>query len=273
MPKMKMGFDSYLGGDSPAMTVRALLLSVCLLASLTPVNLAGAPISRGFGIAGHMTVTENTIDWANVNSPLTVLQALIGGDSTGWFSSLDGTTMSIAGLNRSMEPVGSDFGPGAFIDFDADPTMATLGIDSIVNGMYSASGCSASLPAETTVDPLAALRRMPEPRVNPSGSPFSFAGNPGTAGAPPIQTSATCVLAGATNAGGIRLGNFSASLDEPFQTVVSDFPASGSLTGTFFAAIIVTAKVDPDGRYMLGSGLGLILLSLGSRRLLKRQAK
>jgi hypothetical protein len=186
------------------MTVRTQLLCVCLLAGLTEVNLPAARITGGFSIAGDMTVTQNTIDWANVNSPFTALPAMIGGDSTGWFSSLDGTTISIDGLTDSTAPVGSDFGPGAFINFDADPAAATWE------------------PADTTSE----------------SETWEW--------------------------------SLSAAFDDSPQTAVFDFPANGSITDTFAAIITLTAKPGPDGGYMLGSGLGLILLSLVSRRLSRK---
>jgi hypothetical protein len=250
------------------MTVRSLSLPACLLASLTAVNLLAAQIPGGFSIAGDANITQSTIEWANVNIPFTALQAIIGGDSIGWFSNLDGVTIGIDDLNRSTGPVASDFGPDAFIifNFDADLGMATLGIDSSVDGI-PASECSASFPAMGQTC-------APALPVTLSGSPFSLVKNPGSAGAPPIRTTVACALGCTTSDDGAEAGNFSAAFDEPFQTVVSDFPASGSITDTFAATITAATKAEPDGRYMLGSGLGLILLSLGSRRLLgKRQAK
>jgi hypothetical protein len=240
---------------------------VCLLASLTAVNLLAAQISGGFRIAGDMTVTQNTIDWANVSSPFTAIKATAGGGSTGWFSGLDATSIAIAALCRSTGPVGSDFGPDAFINFDADPTMQTPGIDAIVDVIFPVSGCLASLPAvgQTAVDAVVALRRTPALPVTLSGSPFSFVDNPGTAGTPPIQTTSTCLLGGTGS--GAREGNSGTASGEPFPAVVSDSPASAAITNTFAAAIIVTAKREPDSEYMFVSGLGLILLSLGSRRL------
>jgi len=256
------------------MTVRALSLSACLLASLTGINLPAGQISPGFSAAGDMTVIQRAIDSADVNSLLTALPAMIGGDSDGWFSSLDAATTTIDGWNRSTESVGSDFDPAVFIYFDAEATMPTLG--NIVGGADPASACSASLSAvvRAAADPGAAWRGTPALPETPSDSPFSFGDNPWNTGALPIQTTATCSLARTTTGGGNREGNFSARFARPFQTVVSDFPADGSITKTFAATIIVTTKVDPDGGYMLGSGLGLIFLALGSRRLFgKRQAK
>src|ERR1700683_3080846 len=108
------------------MTVRALTFSACLLASLTAVSLSAGQDFSAVSIAGNRTVTQSMLDWVNVNSPVMALLATMGGDSAGWFSSLDGTTVAIDGLNRSSKPRGADSGPGAFIGFDADPAMPTL---------------------------------------------------------------------------------------------------------------------------------------------------
>jgi len=249
------------------MTVRTLTLCACLLASLTAVSL---PAGQNFGvvpIAGNKTVTQNTLDWDNINCPLTALLATMGGDSAGWFSSLDDATITIDGLNHAVKPVRSDFGPDDFAGFDADSAMMpTLGIDCLFDGISPASGCSASPSAtgETCTPGLLAA---------PSDSPLSFVGDPGTTCIPTIQTTATWVLAGSMSDGGTWQGNRGATFDEPLQTL-SVLPASASITGTFAAAIMVTTKLEPEAGYMLESGLGLILLSVGSRRLFgKRQVK
>jgi hypothetical protein len=250
------------------MTLRTLTLSACLLASLTAMSLTAAQNFDVMSIAGNITVTQNTLDWADVHLPLTALLATVGGgDSAGWFSSLDGTTITIDRLNRSSMPEGPDFVPDAFIGFDADPTRPTPGIDCTFGGIDPASACSASPPAQgddcTQGAPLA-----------PGGSPSSFAGNPGTACDIPIHTTANWVLAGTMSDGETWPWNFSATFDDSFQTALSVLPADASIITAFADTLTATAKLEPDGGYMLGSGFGLILLSVGSRRLFgKRQTK
>jgi hypothetical protein len=250
------------------MTLRTLTLSACLLAGITAVSLPAARNFNVVNIAGNITVTQNTLDWADVNLPLMALLPSVGGDSDGWFSSLDGTTIAIDELNRSSMPVGPDFVPDAFIGFNADPTTPTPGIAcTFFDGIDPASECSASSPAQgdacTPVAPLV-----------PSDSPSSFVGGPETACAIPIPTTADWVIAGTMSGGGIRRGNFRQTFDEPSQTALSVLPADASMISAFAGTIMVTAKLAPDSRYMLGSGFGLILLSVGSRRLFgKRQTK
>jgi hypothetical protein len=241
------------------MTARTLTHTACLLATLTAVSL---PAGQNFGvvsIAGNKAVTQDTLDWANANFPLTALLATMGGDSTGWFSNLDSTTTTIDDLNHAFAPARSDFGPEVSIGSDADSAMPTLGIDCIFDGIYPASGCSAtpSTSGETCTPGLL---------VTPNDSPLSLVSDPGASCIPPIQTTATWVLAAAASDGGTRQGNLGATFDEPFQTR-SVLPSRPSITGAFAIIITATAKLEPEGGYMLGSGLGLILLSVGSGRL------
>jgi hypothetical protein len=246
------------------MTLRTPALSACLLASLTAARIPAAQNFDAVSIAGNITVTQNILAWADVNLPLTALLPTIGGDSDGWFSSLDGTTITINGLNRSSMPVSPDFVPDAFIGFNADPTSPTLGINCTFDGIDPASECSASPPAQGD-DCTTGV---------PSDSPSGFVGSPETACAIPIPTTANWVLAGTMSDGGTSRGNFSATFDEPFQIALSVLPADASMISAFAGALTVTAKLAPGGGYMLGSGFGLILLSVGSRRLFgKRQAK
>src|SRR5580693_1826494 len=96
------------------MTVRTLALCACLLAVLTAVRL---PAEQNFGaisIAGNKTVTQSTLDWARVNSSLNTLLATMGGDSNGWFSSLDDTIITIDALNHAAKPARSESGVDAF---------------------------------------------------------------------------------------------------------------------------------------------------------------
>jgi hypothetical protein len=249
------------------MTLRTLMLSTCLLANITAVSLPAAQDFDAVSMAGNVTVTQNTLDWANVNLPLTALLATVGGDSDGWFSSLDGTTITIDGLRRSSMPVGPDFVPDAFIGFNADPTTPTQGMDCTFDGVDPASGCPASPPAHGDAC-------MPVAPLAPSDSLSSYAGDPETACAIQIPTTADWLIAGTRSDGGTWRGNFSATFDEPFQTALSVLPADASMISAFAGTIMVTAKMEPDGGYMLGSGFGLILLSLGSRRLFgKRRTK
>lgn len=247
------------------MKVTKLTLSTCLLAGLTVVSL---PAAQNFGvvsIGGNMSVT--TLDWADVNFPLMPLLATMGGDSSGWFSNLDRTTLAIDRLKRSSQVSRQDFVPDASIGFDTAQTMATQGIDCVFDEISPASGCSASSPAQgdscTSEAPIGSI-----------DSPSNFIGDPEVACPPPIHTTATWVVTFTTRARGARQRNVSAAYDEQLQAAPPDLPAKPSITRAFAAMVTITPKPESENGYILGSGLGLILLSVASRRLFgKRQTK
>jgi hypothetical protein len=149
------------------MRVRTQILS-CLLAGLTAVDLSASPISGVFSIGGNITVTEDTIDWSNTNFPFTPQQANIGLNVTDSFSSLAGTTVTLAGMNSTIQPVGSDFGPDFFISFNADPTLPSLFTNFIFPGIFPSAGCTATAAA------VGQICTPGPPLTPPSGSPFSF---------------------------------------------------------------------------------------------------
>jgi hypothetical protein len=248
------------------MKIQKLPLWVCVLAGLTAANLAASGISGSFSIDGNITVTANTISWANTNSPFTAQQSNIGDNATGSFASpinLDGTLVTIEDLNATTEPVGSTFGPDEFISFNAAPSMPTLLIDFIYAGVFTSTACTATPAVGQTCTP---------PGPNGGASPFSFTNVPGNQGVPPIESDATFTFGGITSDGGIWEGQFSADFDVPFQTVLANLATTGSVTNETYSAEITvsaapaTTTPEPGPGAMLGSGLGLILLSLASRR-------
>jgi len=247
------------------MKITTLPLWVCVVAGLTAANLSASGISGLFSIDGNITVTDNMITWANTNSPFTPNQSNIGDDGTGSFAALDGTLVTIQNLIDSTEPVGSTFGPDEFISFNAAPTMPTLLIDYIYAGVFTGTDCALTPAVGQTCTP-----------AGPGGgpSPFSFINVEGNQGVPPIESEATFTFGGVTSDGGLWEGQFSADFDVPFQQVLTDLAANGSVTDTYSSELTVSvsaATPEPGPGVMLGSGLGLILLSLVSRRPRRKQ--
>jgi hypothetical protein len=230
------------------MKITKLPLWVCVVAGLTAANLSASGIFGMFSIDGNITVTDNTISWANTNSPFTPEQSNIGDNGTGSFASLDGTIVSIQDLTDSTEPVGSTFGPDEFISFNAAPTMPTLLIDYIYAGVFSSTDCTLTPAVGQTCTP---------PGPGGGASPFSFTNLEGNQGVPPIESEATFTFGGATSDGGIWEGQFSADFDVPFQTVLANLASSGSVTDTYSSelTVSVTAAPEPGPGVMLGSGI------------------
>jgi len=140
--------------------------------------------------------------------------------------------------------------------------MPTLLIDFIYAGVFTSAACTATPAVGQTCTP---------PGPGGGASPFSFTNLEGNQGVPPIESEANFTFGGVTSDGGIWEGQFSADFDTPFQTVLADLAAAGSVSDTYSAEITVTAgpaatTPEPGPGVMLASGFGLILLSLASRR-------
>ncbi len=263
------------------MTVRALSLSACLLASLTGINLPAGQISPGFSAAGDMTVIQRSDRFGGCRFPT---HGITGDDRRRlgrMASSLDAATTTIDGWNRSTESVGSDFDPAVFIYFDAEATMPTLG--NIVGGADPASACSASLSAVVR-----ACRPIPQGAawrgtLNAAGNPLERLRQFFQFRRQSLEQPALCrfkqqpLVRSPAQRPAAETGRGTSARGSPGRSR-RWFPISRRTVRLQKLSppqiIAVTTKVDPDGGYMLGSGLGLIFLALGSRRLFgKRQAK
>jgi len=255
------------------MQVKTPLLCMCLLSGLTAVDLSASMISGVFMIDGNITVTSGppaTITWANTVAPNVPNEANVGANPTGSFatgcvnpgpgSTCGDTVVSIATLTTPPENVGAGgFSPAdPFITFlSGDPGFPSLLINTIEPGVF-VGDC----PAMAT--PAAAGQVC----TISAGSPFSFINDSAS------SSTAAFEFKGVTSDGGTWTGDFSSNFAAmSFQQVLAKLTATGSVTDTFSAEITVTASSVPEPKpaYLLASGLALVLLSLGSRRLFRKQ--
>jgi len=226
------------------MSVRT--LAGTILAVVCCISVATAtPLSGTFDIAGTATVTNNTITWQDtfgVHDKATIGMTGLSGNFVG----LGGTEVTIRDLNSAIEPVGG-FPPQLFITFDAGPALGSLLINFIFQGIYSSAGCTASPPA---------VGQTCTPGV-PGGSPFNLVNNPPPPPPGPLAT-ATWVFSGIASDGSAWTGNFTSQFGVPFQTVLAQLAATGSVSNTFSATFTVTppsAVPEPGGLVLFGSGL------------------
>jgi hypothetical protein len=144
------------------------------------------------------------------------------------------------------------------MSFNALGVTTTLLIDHIAAGIYPSAQCSSNPAAVGQV-------------CTPSGSLFNFVNNPPPPPGGP-QATATWVFQGATNDGqSTWVGNFTSQFNVPYQTVLAQLQASGSVTNSYSATFSVTqtqtAVPEPGCLSMLG--LGLVLLPALLRRNLR----
>lgn len=237
------------------------LLPAILLTGILSANLSALPLSGVFSIGGTINVTTTQITWNGLDSPFIPDQSKIGGSgNTGSFAGLNGTTVTIMNLTNATEPVGTFAPAQPFMSFDAAPLMSNLNISTIFAGLYTAGGCTAS-PAAV------GQTCTPNPPITPSASPFSFVNNPGAFGP---QATATFAFSGVTADGlSTWTANFTSQFNIPFQQVLANLAANGSVSDTYSATVTVVPNVttpEPGTPALMSIGLGLVVLSLQLRR-------
>jgi len=236
--------------------VRSAAAASSILAIVSCASVARASISGSFDIAGTVIVTNTTIDWLGIVGPPFIPDKATIGAVSGSFGGLAGTQVTIRDLNNGTEPVGT-FPAQPFVTFDAGPGLGTLLINDVFAGIYSPAGCIAAPPA---------VGQNCTPPV-PGGSPINFVNNPP---APPggPQATATFAFSGITSDGGTWVANFTSQFGVPFQTVLAQLAATGSVSNTYSATFTVTAAPVPEpGTFLpLFLGLGLVALFYSRRK-------
>ncbi|HWB86065.1 MAG TPA: hypothetical protein VG675_18120 [Bryobacteraceae bacterium] len=200
--------------------------------------LPAAPILNGaFDISGTITVVDSSsITWT-LPPPN---KALIGSTS-GSFAGLTGTNVTINNLTNPPAVVdGAGFPDEEFISFDADPTLPTLLINFIFQGVNPSAACGAP-PA---VGQLCAL----------PNSPFDFQNTAGGG------SRAGFVFSGVTSDGLSHwTGNFTSQFSVPYQTIFAQLATNGSVTNTYSATFTVTSIPEPNTVLFVIGALGIFI--------------
>jgi hypothetical protein len=238
-----------------------------ILIGVVSSSLSAAPIFGTFNIAGTITVTSTgMITWRLNDAPFPPDQSRIGPGATGSFAGLDGTIVTINNLNQATEPVGATFPAQPFIAFNAAPTLPTLDINFIYQGIYPSTNCG-TLPA--TVGQTCT--------VSTPTSPFNFVNNPPPAPLGP-QATATFAFSGVTSdQQSVWFGNFTSQFDVPFQQVLAGLAPGGPgfVSNTFSATITVTPNSgvpEPGPGTLTACGLGLVVFSAALRHRVQRRS-
>jgi len=225
-------------------------LALCLAALSGP--LWGSPLSGTFNLGGTITLTPTSIAWTLNTPPFTGERSIIGPSGAGDFAALGGTGVVIRNLTSGSEPVGVAFPPQPFISF-LGAALPDLNISFVFPGIFGSAQCAAPAAVGQTC-------------TTAPFSPFSFVNLP-----PPgdPQSVADFILSGVTTDGGVWRGTFASQFNVPYQTVLAQFAATGSVTNTFNATIRVTPSgevAEPQGALLLGLGLAGLGAALGRRR-------
>lgn len=215
---------------------------------LVPTLAVAAPILGTFNISGTIIVGQaggvQTITWQDDTG---TNKATVGTTGlSGSFVGLGGTEVTIRNLTNPPNVVdAAGFPNQLFITFDANAALGGL----LINFIYAGINSSAACGAPAAVGQVCAL----------PGSPFDFQNTPGGG------SRAGFVFAGVTPENQWQ-GNFTSQFDVPYQTVLAQLQATGSVTNTFSATFTVTAIPEP-GTVLLGlSGLFLVWVARRQRQ-------
>jgi hypothetical protein len=239
--------------------VKNILVSTLTLAAAFATNLPAKALSGSFTFDGSVTATLNTITWQSNGG--TADKANFGSTAlTGDFSGLAGQILTIDNLDRaSGEPVGTPFAGKQFVLFDTAPSLGILDITFIALGVFPSTDCHnpVRLPGQVCSLSTADV---------PGGSPFNFT-NTASDGVHVDGSTVSFSFAGVTLDGQSKWsGVWTAQFNEAYQDIFTMF-ASGPITNSYSASVVVTPIPEPDTMILLGAGL--LVVSLGVRRLRK----
>jgi hypothetical protein len=223
-----------------------------------------APVLVGtFDIAGNITVTNPgqggcpagiaCILWTDppataANKADIAASGLSGVFTTPGFSGNDAA--NIFNLQNPPEIVdGPGFAPTLFMSFNNAGFTTTM----LIN--FIAAGTSA------TGNTLCGAAPAPGQTCTPTGSLFTFFN------AELGTSSATASFSGITNDGlSTFTGIFTTHFSTPYQTVLANLAANGSVTNSYSATFILSPIPEPDPMTLTACGLGLVLFSAALRR-------
>jgi hypothetical protein len=246
------------------MRLKALVLGG-LFAAATALPAGATPISGQLNISGDVVVTLSAIDFAPPVGGGTG-QFVIGTTSTGDFSFPFMTQGTAKDLSSAAQPVGTPFLLTSFLTLPNPANNIAFDLNFITPGSFSSAACGAPAAADQQCTP-----------TLPPGlglSPFELTNtavfNPAT-GNTELHSSVVFNMAGQVrNVTTGELSNFtgtySAQFLTPFQTVLAELAANGSVSntysGTFNATVVPTTTPEPASMALLGVGL----LTAGWRR-------
>jgi hypothetical protein len=232
-----------------------ILLIVCTFALFCGGTVHATALSGTFNMSGNFGITSSSVSFSSSMSPFIAAEFTLS-LGTGSFVGLDGTN-DVNSISGAVNPVGTPFAPTVFISFPST-TDPTLDLNFITAAIDPSTDCSLAPAPAQTCTPTAV-----------SGQILHMLTLQNNAGG---TSSASWVVSGVTS-DGLSSWNalFSAQFTVPYQTLLSDIEAGGTVTDTYSASVIVTQNVSPTPEpgtlILFGSGL------LGLVGVLRRKAR
>jgi hypothetical protein len=232
--------------------------------------LHAAPLNGTFTLDGTVIITQSgLIEWLS-NTSVASQATISSGGLTGSFIATGNQTVTINTLTNSggAEPINSAFTNFDFINFTADPLFPELLANFIPLGSGTAANCSTNA-ALAVANQTCTLTPATTPPSMADGSEFTFFNTETSSGGKAVccTSSATWNISGVTSDGqSIWSGEFNATFNTPYQTVLSNFSTNGQVSDAYSGDFTVTITAVPEPATLGYVASGLFLCFIGSRR-------
>jgi hypothetical protein len=211
---------------------------------------SAAPITGTVNISGSVAVGGTFIDFQPPVGPPSGTFAVSNTGNSGSFAGLSNTAGTILDIATMSGPL------TGFLTFASAPNIR-LDLTSVDPGSFTSTDCFAAPAAGQTCTPGA-----PFPQPNP----FNLSNGSASLSVASITFHGTAVntTTGETSS---FIGVFSSQFTVPYQTLLSDIAAGGSISTSYSASITATSTTVPEPATMILLGSGLIgIFVMGRKR-------
>jgi hypothetical protein len=239
--------------------------SVAFASPIYSTCTAGSPCV--FDMSGRMTATANTITFESIALAPNQFALTPDAVNPGVFAAIPaGTLESIQNLNQATEPVGTPFGPFAFMAFPnpAGNGLVPLEINFIFPGIFTATG---GPPTGCNIPPAPAVGQS----CTPNGSPFSFTNVPNAIpGLGPASVASLVVSGVSADGTALWTTDFSISFALSYQRILAKAfgpGGTGFVSEPYSATTTVVGIIpEPGSAFLTITGVFLTLAAALRRR-------
>lgn len=208
-----------------------------------------ATITGNLNGNGSLVLTNGLVTFTNTG-PIGGGIFTVDPSSTGFWTSLAGTTATVQPLSAVAEPPGVPVNVPNWMTFSAAPTVS-VSLNLVLSGLYSAAACGAAPAAGQS--------------CTPTGTPFNLTNLTTTSSFASFGIQGTVLDTASPGQTSSLSGLFTAQFaDMNYQTLLTQVGGGGALATTYSASFTATPNAVPEPTSL--SFLGLGVLALGALR-------